>query len=132
MANEVKDYGKKPLTMEEMEAYFKQQRDLESTNIVKLAGKVLSMRETAPRQKMKADEHGKFTIPLFDDEGEPLMWDSKYFITLAFEGGQIEINIPKNWAKEISLNNRILVEGNKLADKSGVVKDNFHRFVILA
>lgn len=128
-----KDFDvKADLTMEEVQAYYRQQRELESTNSVRIAGKVLSTRKSEPKQKMKADENGKFTIPMFGEDGEPLMWDTKHYITLAFEGGQMEIPIVTDWAISIGVNSRILLEGNKIMTKDGVLKDNFYRYTLLA
>ncbi len=47
-----KDFDvKQDLTMEEIQAFYRQQRELKSVNSVRIAGKILSVSAPEPRQK---------------------------------------------------------------------------------
>lgn len=129
-----KDYDvKQDLTMDEIQAYYKQQRELESMNVIKIAGKVVSTSAPEVKQKMSLNKDtGKWSTPLFDDNGEPIMKRQQYFLTIAFEGGSMDVEIPNDWYSSIAIGSRILLEGSKLVDKYGNLKENFYRYTLLS
>lgn len=128
-----KDFDvKQDLTMEEIQAFYRQQRELESVNSVRIAGKILSVSAPEPRQKCSQNKAtGKWDIPVYDDNGEPVMKPQQYFITLAFEGGSMDIEVKKDWYDSIPLGSRVLLEGCKLVNRFGDLKDEFVRYTIL-
>lgn len=132
-----KDYDvKQDLTMDEIQAYYKQQRELEreldSMNLIKISGKVVSTSAPDVKQKMGLNKDtNKYNIPLFDDNGKPIMKSQQYFLSLAFEGGTMDIEISKDWFTSIAIGSRVLLEGSKIVDRYGNLKDNFYRYTIL-
>lgn len=128
-----KDFDvKQDLTIEEVQAYYRQQRELESMNSVRIAGKVLSVSAPEPKQKMLLNkDSNKWDIPAFDSDGNAIMKPQQYYITLAFEGGNMDIEIQKDWYDSINVGSRVLLDGSRLVDNYGNLKDKFFRYTLL-
>lgn len=125
------DFDSKPLTIADVHEQTRIYMERISTNKVQIAGKVTDMRKTEPKMKYKKDKDGKNTDePLLDENGHAQFWDSRHYVALAFEGGQLDIQIKPDWATSITVGNRVLFEGVKGLN-FGSVQDVFHSYTIL-
>lgn len=100
-------------------------------NKVELAGVVRGSYKTEPKPRFKRDENGKNTTEQDTDEfGELKFWDSRYYIKLAFEGGDTDISVTKDNYEKLVIGQRVLFEGVK-AVKFGTLQDVFSTVTIL-
>ncbi len=101
-----------------------------SKNSIELAGIISGKRKTEPQPRMKRVD-GKYTdIQEVNEDGSPKFWDSRFYITLAFEGGAIDVSITKEWDADLEIGTRILLSGRK-GINFGTVQDIYSKYTIL-
>ncbi|MFA6195643.1 MAG: hypothetical protein WC656_03250 [Sulfurimonas sp.] len=101
-----------------------------SRNVVEIAGLITGKRKTEPQPRMKKVD-GKYTdIQEINEDGSPKFWDSRYYISLAFEGGEIDVSIIKEWDESLDIGTRILLSGRK-GTKFGSIQDIYSKYTIL-
>ncbi len=128
---EIKDFSK-PLTLEDVQREFKRLQDLQSTNVVRVAGKIIDKRVSDGGQMFVRDAKGNYTEePVLDAEGNPRFWDAKHYITLAFEGGELVIPVKNDAYEELQLDMRVLFNGRKKSTKNNGVIDSFDGYTVL-
>lgn len=123
MALEDKD---KQLTAKEVIELQKNYMKKLMTNKVMLAGEVMSIKATDPKMKTNKDT-GE---PILDQLGNPTFWEAKYYLTLAFKGGESNVEIKKDWYDYLKVGDFILLEGSK-QNKWGELVDVFHSYELL-
>ena len=96
-------------------------------NEVKIAGDVRSVYVGEPKAKMKKETvHGELVkTPVLDEDGSPQYYDPFYSATVAFNGGEMNINLDKNMFEKITIGKRYLFEGVKGLN-FGTVQDRFY------
>lgn len=122
---ELKDFSK-PLTAQDVEEQMRIYMERLTTNTVRIAGVVRALNVSTPKQKF--DKQTK--EPVLNELGEPTFWDSYYYATIAFEGGELDIQIKDDWFHNLVLGNRVLFEGVK-GLKFAKVQDIFHSYTVL-
>ena len=63
--------------------------------------------------------------PVLNEDGSPQYYDPFYSATVAFNGGEMNINIDKSMYEKITIGKRYLFEGVKGLN-FGTVQDRFH------
>ncbi|MDD5400744.1 MAG: hypothetical protein PHQ93_06135 [Sulfurimonas sp.] len=125
------DFDAKPLTIADVQEQTRIYMERMTTNKVLLAGSVRGKRATEPKLKYKRGADGKYTDEVVVDEnGVPQYWGSKYYVVLAFEGGEIDLLVDEKWYDALNIGNRVLFEGAK-GTKFGNVQDIYHSYIIL-
>jgi len=96
-------------------------------NEVKIAGDVRSVYVGEPKAKMKKETvNGELVkTPVLNEDGSPQYYDPFYSATVAFNGGEMNINIDKTMYEKITIGKRYLFEGVKGLN-FGTVQDRFH------
>jgi hypothetical protein len=123
---ELKDMSKPLLTMEDVHAEIARIQALQTTNSVRVAGIVRSLNVSNPRQRF--DKQTK--EPILDESGQPMFWSPYYYATIAFEGGELDINLKEDMFNELVLGKRYLFDGCKGLN-FGKVQDQFHSVTVL-
>ncbi|MDD3506639.1 MAG: hypothetical protein PHX65_08865 [Sulfurimonas sp.] len=124
--NEIKDFGSKPLTIEDVQEQTRIYMERISTNKVAIAGVVRDKRVSEP--KMKIDK--KTNEPILNEDGSPAYWSPYYSVTIAFEGGEMPLNVKSDWFESLEVGDRVLFEGCK-GLSFGRIDDVFHKYTIL-
>jgi len=128
--NNDKDFDAKPLTIADVQEQTRIYLERISTNKILIAGIVRDKRKTEPKIKMKRVD-GKYTDePIFDEDGQFQYWDPKYYITIAFEGGELDLLVELSWYSSLNVGNRALFEGHK-GVKYGNVQDIYTNYTVL-
>lgn len=128
--NNDKDFDAKPLTIADVQEQTRIYLERISTNKILIAGIVRDKRKTEPKIKMKRVD-GKYTDePILDDDGQVQYWDPKYYITIAFEGGELDLLVELSWYSSLNVGNRALFEGHK-GVKYGNVQDIYTNYTVL-
>ena len=95
-----------------------------NANEVKLAGTVRSTYVSDPKQKFDK----KTNEPILDENGMPTYWEPYRSVTIAFEGGELQVNVQKDMFETMIVGQRYLFEGVKGLN-FGKVEDVFHTAV---
>ncbi|MDD2358678.1 MAG: hypothetical protein PHX13_12280 [Thiovulaceae bacterium] len=123
---ELKDMSKPLLTMEDVHAEIARIQALQTTNSVRVAGIVRALNVSNPKQRF--DKQTK--EPILDEAGQPMFWAPYYYATIAFQGGELDINLKEDMFNELVLGKRYLFEGCK-GLSFGKVQDQFHSVTVL-
>lgn len=123
---EIKDYAK-PLTAEDVQREMRLYMDRLTLNKVSLAGKVISLEKTEPKQRVDK----KTNLPVLDGEGNPQFYDAYHYATIAFEGGEVKIEIKPDWYNNLTIDSRISLEGRKGLNKFKQLDDIFHSYTLI-
>jgi len=118
--DEVKDFDYVQRTIEEHNNAIRMYMERYNTNSVQIAGTVREKREGSAKPKIdkKTNEH----ILL---DGVPQFWEPFLSVTVAFEGGEIDINLDRKMYEDAEVSSRYLFEGTKGLNY-GRVQDKFH------
>ena len=130
--NELKDLTKAPLlTIEDVQREQMALMRKLTANEVRLAGTIRGLRVSEGKQRFKKDDKGNYTDePVLDDQGNVQFWANKYYVTLAFEGGELDILVSEDSYNNLQMGNRVLFEGSK-GTRFGQVQDIFHSHTVL-
>lgn len=123
---EVEDFGSKPLTIADIQEQTRIYIERISTNKVAIAGVIREKRVSEP--KIKIDK--KTNEVILNEDGSPAYWSPYYSVTIAFEGGEISLNIKPDWYESLDVGNRVLFEGVK-GLSFGRIDDVFHKYTVL-
>jgi len=96
-----------------------------NTNSVVIAGDVRSTYVGDAKPKMKKAEDGTWTLPALDEQGNPIMKEPFRSITIAFNGGEMQIPLNADMFDKVQIGKRYLFEGVKGLNY-GEVQDIFH------
>lgn len=125
------DFDAKPLTISDIQEQTRIYMERMTTNKVLLAGAVRGRRVTEPKLKYKRGLDGRYTDEMvLDENGFAQYWASKYYVSLAFEGGEIDLLVERDWYDNLNIGSRVLFEGAK-GTKFGNVQDIYHSYTIL-
>jgi hypothetical protein len=124
--NEVVKDLSKPLTIEDIHEQTRIFMERFTRNKVELAGTIRGKNKSEPKPKIDK----KTNEPIFNDDGTPAFWSPYYYVTLAFQGGEIDIPVDVEMFSQLELGNNVLMEGVK-GLKFGKVQDNFYKFTLL-
>lgn len=122
----IKDYDSKPLTIADVQEQTRIYIERICTNKVSLAGVVRGKNISEPKPKIdkKSGEH------ILGDDGSPAYWSPYHYVTIAFEGGELDVQVEAEWHMSLQMGNRVLFDGCK-GLKFGKVADVFHTYTIL-
>jgi len=123
---EIEDFGTKPLTIADIQEQTRIYMERISTNKVAIAGVIREKRVSEP--KIKIDK--KTNEVILSEDGSPAYWSPYYSVTIAFEGGEISLNIKPDWYESLDVGNRVLFEGIK-GLSFGRIDDVFHKYTVL-
>lgn len=123
--NENKDFDKEPQTAEEMQDQMRLYMNKYNTNSVSLAGDIRSVYVGESKQKMKKAEDGTWSIPATNEDGTPIMKEPYRSVTIAFNGGEMQIPLTAQMFEQVQVGKRYLFEGVKGLNY-GEVQDIFH------
>lgn len=115
-----------PLTAQDIQEQMRLYMERLTTNSVRVAGVIRALNVSKPKQKFDKQTNE----PLLDEGGNPIFWDSYYYATIAFEGGELDVQILVDWYDNLKLGSRVLFEGVK-GIKFGKVHDIFHTYTVL-
>lgn len=125
------DFDTKSLTIADIQEQTRIYMERMTTNKVLLAGAVRGKRVTEPKMKFKRGLDGKYTDEIvLDENGLPQYWSSKHYVALAFEGGEVDLLVEKEWYDGLNIGSRVLFEGAK-GTKFGNVQDVYHSYTVL-
>lgn len=125
-SNEIQDFGSVPLTIADVQEQTRIYIERISTNKVAIAGVIREKRVSEP--KMKIDK--KTNEIILGEDGLPQYWSPYYSVTIAFEGGELPLNVKSDWYESLEIGNRVLFEGCK-GLSFGRIDDVFHKYTIL-
>lgn len=120
------DYDTKPLTQADVMEQTRLYMEKYNTNDVRIAGDIRSKYLGEAKQKMSRDAEGKYTIPVFSDDGSPVLKEPYRSVTIAFNGGEMSIAVSAEMFENVDIGKRYLFEGVK-GVSFGSVQDIFHR-----
>ncbi|MDT8339113.1 MAG: hypothetical protein RQ763_07930 [Sulfurimonas sp.] len=124
------DFDTKPLTIADVQEQTRIYLERISTNKISIAGIVREKRKTDPKMKMKRVD-GKYTDePVLDENGQAQFWEPKYYLNIAFEGGELDLPIEASWYNSLDVGNRALFDGHK-GVKFGNVQDIYTHYTVL-
>lgn len=123
--NEVKDFSKQ-LTLEDVQEQARLYIEKTTTNEVKIAGVVRGKNKSEPKPKIDK----KTNEQVINSDGSPAFWSPYYYVTLAFEGGEIDINVELDTFEALDMGVRVLFYGVK-GLRFGKIDDIFYKFEIL-
>lgn len=122
----ITDYDKVPTSVADVEEITRRYMEKISKNEIQLAGIVRAKNQSQPKQKFDK----KTSEPIFNDDGSPAFWGSYFYVVLAFEGGELDVQIDEKWFNDLEIGKRVLFTGAK-GLKFGKIQDVFHGYVIL-
>lgn len=126
MSKDIKDFDKVPTSVADVEEITRKYMEKISKNEINLAGLVRAKNQSQP--KPKVDKQTK--EPIFNEDGSPSYWSSYFYVVLAFEGGELDVQVDEKWFNELQIGMRVLFIGAK-GLKFGKIQDVFHSYVIL-
>lgn len=96
-------------------------------NEVRVAGTVRDIFVTEPKQKMKKEviDGVEKKVPKLDDDGQAMYYESSAYITVSFDGGEMQLNLKQSLSSDLIVGRRYLFEGTKGLNY-GTVQDKFH------
>lgn len=120
------DYDTKPLTVADIQEQTRIYMERLNTNKVQIAGCVAGKRKSEPKPKIdkKTNEH------ILNEDGSPAFWSPYYYVVLAFQGGEMSVQVQDDWYEVLQVGQNVLFEGRK-GLSFGDVRDVFHTFTIL-
>ena len=121
-----KNFDEVPMTQEQYQEHMRKYMQRWNMNEVRLAGTVRSTFISEP--KMKVDR--KTNEPILGEDGQPTYWDSFRSVTVAFDGGEVSINLSKDIFETMVVGQRYLFEGVK-GMSFGRVDDIYHSVTML-
>jgi hypothetical protein len=116
----------KPLTIEDVHEQTRLYMERLTRNKVEIAGVIRGKNKSEPKPKIDK----KTNEPIFNDDGTPAFWAPYHYVTLAFEGGELEIPVDVDMYNGLDIGMRVLMEGVK-GLKFGKVQDNFFKYTVL-
>ncbi|MDD2651736.1 MAG: hypothetical protein PHX44_01720 [Sulfurimonas sp.] len=125
-AEQVKDLGSKPLTIADVQEQTRIYLERLNTNKILIAGKIKEKRVSEPR--LKIDK--KTGEVILDEDGKPQYWNPYYTVVIAFEGGEMSINVKSDWHEMFDVGMRVLFEGS-FGLSFGNISPVFHKYTIL-
>lgn len=120
------DFDQKPLTIADVQEQTRLYMEKITRNKIELAGVIRDKRVSQPKQKFDK-QTGE---PILNADGTPQFWDSYYYVTLAFEGGETSVAVEEKWFDNLFIGQRVLFEGHK-GNRFGNVVDVFHNYILL-
>jgi hypothetical protein len=131
MKEDIKDFGTKPLTLEDVQEQTRIYMEKYIMNSVRIAGTVVSVKEGEPKPKFKKDDKGEYTTEhLLDSEGNIQFWETSYSANITFDGGELYVRVTKNMFDSLILGSRYLFTGIK-GLSYGSIQDKFHSCIKL-
>ena len=128
---EDKDFDKAPVSVEDQQEQMRLYMERYNTNSVSLAGDIRSKYEGEAKQKMKKGSDGEWNIPVFAEDGTtPVLKDPYLSLTIAFNGGEMQIKVNREMFDEAVMGKRYLFKGVK-AMSFGSADDMFYSMVAL-
>ena len=124
--NTAMDFDSKPLTIADVQEQTRIYMERMNTNKVLIAGSITSKRKSDPKPKIDK----KTNEQMFNEDGSPAFWSPYYYVILAFQGGEISVNVLDDWYAELQIGQNVLFEGRK-GLSFGNVADVFHTRTIL-
>lgn len=120
---EDKDFDKAPISVEDEHEKMRAFMARYNTNSVAIAGVVRSKftSQAKPKIDKKTNEH--ITI-----DGTPQFWEPFRSVTIAFEGGEMDINLNEDMFDDVHEGERYIFQGNKGLNY-GKVQDKFHNII---
>lgn len=122
----IKDYDSKPLTIADVQEQTRIYLERISTNRVSLAGVVRGKNISEPKPKIDK-RSGDFIL---NDDGSQAYWSPYHYVSIAFEGGELDVQVEAEWYASLQVGNRVLFDGCK-GIKFGKVADVFHSYTVL-
>lgn len=96
-------------------------------NEVRIAGTVRDIFLTEPKQKMKkvlVDGVEK-KVPALDEDGNETFYESSAYVTVSFDGGEMQLNLKSSLSAPLVIGRRYMFEGTKGLNY-GSIQDKFH------
>lgn len=120
------DFDSKPLTVADIQEETRRYLDRLRTNKIAIAGEIRSKRKSEPKPKIdkKTGEH------ILNEDGSPAFWSPYYYVVLAFQGGEISIQVQDDWFPFLDIGASVLFEGCK-GLSFGNVADVYHNYTLL-
>jgi len=121
-----KDFDVAPRNANDMQEQMRLYMLKYNTNSVLIAGDVRSVYvgETKPKMKKNPDS-GNWDIPALDENDIPIMREPFRSVTIAFNGGEMQIPLGSDMFEKVQVGKRYLFEGVK-GINFGEVQDIFH------
>ena len=96
-------------------------------NEVRVAGTVRDIFNTEPKMKMKKEvvDGVEKKVPKLDEEGKETYYESSAYVTVSFDGGEMQLNLKASLSSSLVIGRRYMFEGTKGLNY-GTVQDKFH------
>jgi len=116
-----------PVQVNDSQDAMRQYMENYNRNEVRIAGTVRDVFFSTPREKMKkvVIDGIETKVPKVDEDGNVEYYDSKAYVTIAFDGGEMQVTLSKSLSESLIIGRRYLFEGVKGLEY-GNIQDKFH------
>lgn len=110
----------KQLTAADVQKLIKNSEEWNTANRLELTVRVQEIRETEPKPRLDRDKE-----PVTDEDGNALFWPARRYATCTFEGGEVEVELKKDWDVVIGDKIKLFGRMGKVFNSTGPVWDRF-------